>query len=267
MELTHAEIQELLGVYALDAVSDDEANLVEVHLRECPRCRAEVADHREVAASLAHVGSSAPPGVWSRIAGSLEEPPPQLDMARVVSMSDRPPRSASASADRRARRSAGRRSIPLRAAAAAAAVAAAVITVLGVQVRHLDGRTDQLATALQKDGLDEAVQAALLDTGARRVELRSDDGVTFAQAVVRENGDAYLLAQNLPKLPEDQTYQLWAVGGGQTVSVGVLGSDPGVSAFKVAADGISALAVTAEQAPGVAASTHTPVVQGRLVVA
>jgi len=251
MELKHHEIEELLGVYALDAVSAEEADLVEIHLRECPRCRAEVADHREVAASLAHVGSSAPPGVWSRIAGSLEEVPPQLDMARVVSMRGRTPR----------------RSVPLRAAAAMVAAAAAVIALLSVQVSHLDGRTDQLASALRKQGIDQAVQSALFDNTARRVDLRSDDGVTFAKAVVRDNGEAYLVGNNLPKLPEDQTYQLWAVTGGQTVSVGVLGSDPGVSAFKVSGQNVSLLALTAEQAGGVATSTKTPIVRGLLPVA
>lgn len=261
MELTHLEIEELLGAYALDAVAAEEADVVEVHLRECPRCRSEVAGHREVAASLAHVGSSAPPGVWSRIADSLEEAPPQLDMARVVSLSGA--RAAGAGAAGSGRR---RRSVPARAFAAFAAVAAAVIAILGVQVSHLDGRTGQLASALQKDGLDQAVQAALLDTSARRVDLRSGDKVTFAQAVLRDNGDAYLVRNNLPKLPEDQTYQLWAVVGDQTVSLGVLGSSPGVSAFKVAGGRASALAVTAEQAGGVTATTKTPVARGLLPV-
>lgn len=251
MELTHLEIEELLGVYALDAVSPQEADLVEVHLRDCPRCRAEVAGHREVAASLAHVGSSAPPGVWSRIAGSLEESPPQLDMARVVSMRSRPPR----------------RAIPLRVAAAVAAIAAAVIAVLGVQVNHLDGRTSKFESALQRTGLDQAVQAALFDDTARRVELRSEDGATFVQAVVRDNGDSYLVGNNLPKLPDDQTYQLWGVVNDQAVSLGVLGSQPGVSAFKVAAPGVSMLALTAETAGGVVSSSKSPVVRGLLPVA
>ena len=250
MELTHPEIQELLGVFALDAVSPEEADVVEAHIRECPRCRAEVADHREVAASLALVGSSAPPGVWSRIAGSLEEAPPQLDMARFVSMRHRAPR----------------RSIPLRAAAAMVAMAAAVIAVLGVQVSHLDGRTDDLAAALQRRGLDQAVQAALFDDNARKVDLRSKDGVTLAQAVVRDNGEAYLVDASLPTLPDDQTYQLWAVVGDTTVSVGLLGSDPGVSPFKVAGRDVTVLAVTAEQAGGVISSDKAPVVSGLLPV-
>jgi len=250
MELTHLEIEQLLGVYALDAVSPEESDLVEVHLRDCPRCRAEVAEHREVAASLAHVGSSAPPGVWSRIAGSLEEAPPKLDLARVMSLRSRP----------------ARRGIPLRMAAAAAAMAAAVIAVLGVQVSHLDGRTDKLAAALQENGLDRAVQAALFDESARRVDLRSDDGVTFAQAVVRDNGDSYLVRDSLPKLADDKTYQLWGIVADRAVSLGVLGSDPDVSAFKMAGGGVTALALTTERAGGVPAPTMTPLARGLLPI-
>ncbi|MER3453386.1 MAG: anti-sigma factor, partial [Acidimicrobiia bacterium] len=63
-ELSHREIDELLGAYALDAVEPDERAAVEAHLRTCSRCWAEVADHREVAAYLAHSGGPAPEGVW-----------------------------------------------------------------------------------------------------------------------------------------------------------------------------------------------------------
>ena len=72
VELTHEEIQELLGAFALDAVDGDEAEAIELHLRECPRCRAEVTEQREVAALLAHTGATAPEGVWVRILEELE---------------------------------------------------------------------------------------------------------------------------------------------------------------------------------------------------
>jgi anti-sigma-K factor RskA len=77
--LTHRQIQDLLGAYALDAVDPDEGEVVELHLRECPRCRAEVEDHRETAAMLAHVGAPAPAGVWNKIAAQLEEDAPDYD--------------------------------------------------------------------------------------------------------------------------------------------------------------------------------------------
>jgi hypothetical protein len=69
--VNHAEITELLGAYALDAVSPEEAAEIEEHLVECPRCRAEVAAHREVAGVLGNLGGSAPAGLWARIADEL----------------------------------------------------------------------------------------------------------------------------------------------------------------------------------------------------
>src|SRR5947207_307671 len=81
--LNHAAIEELLGAYALDAVDDDERDAVERHLAECPRCRAEVTEHREVAALLANAGLPAPDGLWDRLAGVLDAPPPQLALAPV----------------------------------------------------------------------------------------------------------------------------------------------------------------------------------------
>ena len=59
-ELTHDEAAELLGAYALDAVEVAERDAIEHHLNECPRCRAEVADHRTVASFLGSAGGRAP---------------------------------------------------------------------------------------------------------------------------------------------------------------------------------------------------------------
>ena len=50
--MTHDEVSELLGAFALDAVDGEEYEQIEAHLSECPRCRAEVDAHREVAAAL-----------------------------------------------------------------------------------------------------------------------------------------------------------------------------------------------------------------------
>jgi hypothetical protein len=79
----HEEVQELLGAYALDAVEPDEAAAIERHLPTCPRCRIELADHREVAALMGYAGADAPSGVWDRIIASLEEPPPALNLTRA----------------------------------------------------------------------------------------------------------------------------------------------------------------------------------------
>ncbi|MGD2050838.1 MAG: zf-HC2 domain-containing protein [Acidimicrobiia bacterium] len=62
--MTHRDIQEFLGAYALDAVEEEERRTVERHLTICPECRSEVVDHREVAARLAPA-TAGPPGLWT----------------------------------------------------------------------------------------------------------------------------------------------------------------------------------------------------------
>ncbi len=71
-EPTHEEIQELLGVYALDAVDPETAAMVERHLGECVRCSMEVAQHHEVAGLLANSGGASPAELWSGIASRLD---------------------------------------------------------------------------------------------------------------------------------------------------------------------------------------------------
>src|SRR5438045_1955880 len=95
--MTHAEISELLGAYALDAVDGDEVEEVRAHLDTCPRCADEVHQHREAAAALAFAGERAPEGLWDRIQTRLEDTPPPLDMDRIL------PSRASARARARAR--------------------------------------------------------------------------------------------------------------------------------------------------------------------
>src|SRR5829696_5058624 len=82
------EIEELLGAYALDAVDPDEREIVEQYLATHPRARAEVSQHQEVATLLAFTGTTAPEGLWDRIAASLEEqaPEPGPELAKVLPM-------------------------------------------------------------------------------------------------------------------------------------------------------------------------------------
>ena len=114
-----AEIEELLGAYALDAVDPDDGGArSRQHLDGCVRCAAEVGQHHEVAGLLANSGAPRPPGCgtgspagsgrtsdesWDRLAA-------RLDAARRVrrigagrvrpagrgprSVPDRPPSSA-----------------------------------------------------------------------------------------------------------------------------------------------------------------------------
>jgi len=52
-------VADLLGVYALDALDPDEAEMVRRHLARCPRCATEVDQHRETVVLLAGGGGPA----------------------------------------------------------------------------------------------------------------------------------------------------------------------------------------------------------------
>ncbi len=242
---THQEIQELLGAFALDAVDPAEAILVEAHLATCPRCGNEVREHREVASLLAYAGTSAPEGMWDRLAATLEGAPP-APAAPPLLMRGR----------QAAYELPGRRGATIVKLVAAAALVAG-LGAGGLQVqrtlRSQDDQIDSVARALTQDAsrarlLGEAAAAALAD-GARQVHLVTPDRQPIADAVILASGDGYLLDKGAPGLPEDRTYQLWAVTGGQKLSLGMPGRDIDVLAFKVPKD-TDALALTVEQAPG-----------------
>ena len=256
----HDEIQSLLGVYALDAVDDPERRLLDDHLATCVRCAAEVAEHRETAASLAFAGGEAPAGLWDRIASQLDpEPSARPDRrsdtvgaAVAVAPPPGPRGDAVVVLDAGRRR---RRWVSPAVAAAAVLVAAA----LGAQVvRERDG-VDRAETA--SPSVERLADLALEATGSRVADL-SGPGAEV-RAVVDPGGTGYVFAGPLPALPDGRTYQLWGVRRGTVVSLGVFGPDPGVVAFSAAPD-TDALAITAEVAGGVVSSEQDPVVSGPL---
>jgi anti-sigma-K factor RskA len=239
-ELSVDEIRELLGAYALDAVDPDEREAVEALLVRDPRARAEVAEFRETAALLAQGGGEAPTGLWHRIEESLEEPPPPL----VLPVG-------------RPRRRVGR-------IAAVVGIAAAVtaFVALGAKVVDQDRRLDDVASPSVSDLAD----AARDDPAARTLTLASSDRSVQAEIVWLPDGTGYLVDDNLPALPDDKTYQLWAVTGddtaaSQVISAGVLGSNPRTMGFQFEGP-VQSFVVTEEDAPGVVSSEQPPFLAG-----
>lgn len=267
-EPSHGEIQELLGVYALDAVDAETAAMVERHLEGCPRCSTEVARHHEVAGLLANSGGASPAKLWDGIARQLDgSTPPSWESlsARLETGSDRTHLMSRGGthvvpfADHRRRRWVAWT------AGAVAAAAAVVAVVLGVQVRHLDHQVNSLQAPLSA-----AERSALGSPTTKRVELvaapgSAGAGPERATVVLTESGTGFVQAQGLSGLPGDQTYQLWGVVGRKTISLGLLGSRPEVIVFSVAgAPSVSVFAITAEQSGGVVQSNHQPVVAGEV---
>ncbi len=261
-DLGHGELEELLGVYALDALEADESDALERHLPSCARCRGEVEEYREVAALLAHTGVAAPDGLWDRIAQTLEGEAPDLDLAPAVPFLP-PVMPAGVAGAQPGSDPARQRTWRTRAAGAVMAAAAAVIVVLGVQMAQQDERLDQMAALLSVDALERAYQAAEASAGSEHIELQSFDGQIDTQAVVTEEGVGYLWASDLPRLEDGRTYQLWGDVGDRLLSLGPLGSDPQVVPFEVS-DQLVGVAITEEAEPGVISSDQPVLAHGLL---
>jgi hypothetical protein len=248
--MSHESAYELLPAFSLDAVDSDEHEEIEDHLAECPRCRAELDAHRDVAAALGNSVESLPEGLWSSIANRLvigtdEETPPMPSLLRTgtgdeVVGSFRTPRTVRPNASR------GR----LLSVASLAVATAAVASVLGVnlvdannQVAHLQGAIGETAHT--------AVLAALETPGHKVVDLKTASGHQVVKFVVLPSGQGYLIGSHLPPLSSKETYQLWGVVDGQTISLGLLGRSPHLVTFTLAGSPKeSRLGVTAEPAGG-----------------
>lgn len=237
-ELTPDEIAELLPAYALDAVDDDERAAIDEYLDARPDERDEVAGLQVAASMLAHSGGPPPEGVWERLESRIASTPPPPRLAPPVVLTPRStPAPEAARVDRR-----------WRWLAAAAAVVALAFGGLWLVDRADDGG----GTA------DTASLAATAATapGARHATLTDDGGAALATAVITTDGSGYLTSE-LPPAPAGHTYQLWGITRTGTISLGVLGRDPGTVAFQASAPTTS-LAITTEVAGGVPVSRNAP---------
>ena len=238
-----AEIEELLAVYALDALDDDERAIVDDYLRDNPRAVAEVESYRE-ALSYLHTGAAAPPGLWERIATELETAPPPL---RLDAFRAPPP-------------PAGRRVGRILAIAAAVIAFAAAAGVIVHQHREIDRRgSDSVAAAIMREAGD-----AQRNPQSQTVLLRDSSGSLSVVAYLEPDGDLFLSGDQLPALDGDRTYQLWCVrdSAPAPVSVALLGANPTMTKLNLdSCPGL--LAITDETAGGAAQPTSDPVVAGR----
>ena len=90
-ELTPAELDELLGAYALDALDADERDAVEEWLARSPNARRDADELRETASLLAESAEAPPSDLWSRIEARLGDADdavdvPPLRMSEVVDL-------------------------------------------------------------------------------------------------------------------------------------------------------------------------------------
>jgi hypothetical protein len=239
--MTHDEVSDLLASFALDAVEGEEQEQIIEHLNECPRCRAEIDAHREVAAALGNSVEPLPEGLWSSIASRLperrdEEPPPMPRLSRVGT-DDAP----APSRVRRRHMSRG----PLATIGAIAVAAAAVAAVLGINLVRADNQVTALQTSAE-GAAPAAVAAALELPGHKVVNLDDSKQKQVAQFVLVPNGRGYLVSSELPVLAKQHTYQLWGIVDGQPISLGLLGRSPYLATFTMAGTSPAKLSITVE---------------------
>lgn len=259
-EFEHETLRSLLGAYALDALDDDERLVAADHLRGCPQCRAEVADHREVAAFLARTGAPAPDGLWNRIASELDgRTAPPMRLVLSAGQEQAPVATNVGPAERPAVRRLRRTAVALTAIAASLLV----VTLLAATITQ---RAD-IADLRDERALDAAATRAFASPDARTTDLRTiPDGTTepgqvLARVALLPDGAGFMLAEGLADLDEG-LYQLWGVTGDQVVSLGPLGSDPDVVPFH-ADESVTGLMVTYEDEL-VEQPTSTALVAGTL---
>ena len=258
--VSHAELAELLGAYSLHALEDDEMAMVDAHLATCDTCSDELAAHFDVAAALGTVVEMpVSPALWDRIATEVrtnasrsEAVTPDPTPSSAPALSVVPDRVAPVIALDAAREAKRFRMRGLRIAVGSAAAAAAVVIPLTASL------TGSGAPSLAALGA-----RAEREPGAVTMSLKDPNGRQIARAVLTASGKGYILRDSLPALPAGKTYQLWAVTG-KTVSAGLLGRDPGVSAFTVDAPA-TALAISVEPTAGSIVATTTPVAVGTVV--
>ena len=228
--------------------------MIEAHLSDCPRCAAELAQHREVAALLANAGSDASVELWDRIAARLDppgEPPPAatvLDAALAGALPRQRRRAAPPGpvVGRRRHRGHGRR-------------------------RHRPagapgGSSRQPGRPPRRDRPPPRPPCAIPQarTGGCWHRHVAAQGSPPADIVVLPSGAGLRDQQPPPTaLASDETYQLWGVEQGRTISLGLLGNHPADVAFTEGhGTPITAYAVTAERAPVASSpSTHAPVAE------
>jgi hypothetical protein len=210
----HEELRSLLAPYALDALDEDETQLLRAHLKVCSQCSREVEEYLEIAAKLASSPVPAPLELWEKIAAQIDGPalPAAAPHLIPISRPSRMPRW----------RSSSRQLVTVFASAAAS-----VIIVLGILVAHLSGQVSSLRSVGTSSATLSAVASSVLTNPSTVIyHLASKNGTLLADVAVDAHHSAYVIPRHLRSLPSSETYQLWAVSHGSVISLGVLGDHP-----------------------------------------
>jgi len=222
-ELNRQEVRELLGAYALGALSHAEAAQVEAFVLADHGARAELHALQLGASWLDSADRQPARHVWDNIIQEIGH-----GSSGVVPIS---------------------RVRQRRRFARVLAGAAAVVAAIGIGTGVIALVNDQTAPA----PVEAAARKAAADPSSTEVSLATAGGDPRIDTVVTRDGHGYVRDSSLPELSRDETYQLWAITPSGPTSAAVLGRNPGVREFRVPRD-TNRLAITNEPKGG----SHQP---------
>ena len=265
--MTHDELRDLSGGYALGALSEEDRRAFAAHVATCPECAEEVRGFASVASALA--------------AGVPQVDPPATLRARVLAAAVAgPPRAVSNETPR------SRRGVFKFLSVAAALVALALglyaqslqrrIQVLEEELRLASARAVETQQQLvgyrvAADRVSE-MRAILAAPDMRRIDLAGQKAAPGAsgRAFWSPARGLVVAFDGLPPTAADRVYQLWVIPPGSTVpiSAGLLDLQPDGRAIALGAPGSAArvgtVAVSLEPAGGKPAPTGDMIVLGTL---
>jgi anti-sigma-K factor RskA len=264
--MTHDELRDLSGGYALGILSEAERRAFEAHLSSCPACEEDVRGFVSVRSGLAH----AVPQV---------EPP--------AALRDRVIRAATGGEDRAVQAPTPRS--PRRVLAFLSAAAALVAVALGLYAVSLQQRIRVLEQELRAASARAAdtqqqlvryqvaadrssqIREILAASDLRRIDLAGQKAAPGAsgRAFWSPARGLVVAFENLPATPADRVYQLWVIPpGGAPISAALLELQPDGRAIALGAPGtasrVGVVAVTLEVAGGVPAPKGDMIVAGSL---
>ncbi|MFN2507019.1 MAG: zf-HC2 domain-containing protein [Acidimicrobiales bacterium] len=217
-DLSHGEIQELLGAYALGAVDARERAIIEAHLATCDSCRVELDDHSRLAETLRRHASRVSPLASVEANGGTKTP---ADVPR-------------------------RR--PLRRWWTPVAIAI-MLVLLGGVLAHGEIRFDDLETTMERIELRQRAQLATADPAAVVTSLRTPRNEPVLTVVSRPaGGESYAMNSYLQLLAQGETYLLWRVDNGGVTAAAALGPAPAAVVFTLP-QGVTGFLVTVEKSP------------------
>ena len=262
--MTDAEAHDLVALYVVDALSDEQVLDFEDHLAGCDECRREVAEMRSITALLSGSVDADPPAalrasVLSRLADITQEPQdPELRDEQSQPSTTTTPLSPSASPPGLV--TTPDNVIPLRPRLgqrlAYLVAAAAVLLALGFGGWALQSRND----AHQASDQTAQLVSLLGASDVRTVSSDASGGGSGTVVLSDAQQQAVFVSSGMPALPDDKTYELWTItakpapAGTFTVS-----GDGKVVDLPAAALSAAQIAVTVEPAGGSDQPTSTPI--------